>query len=229
MLRHASRALSLKKNVTSPASALGLGLRFSSTYTLPDLPYDYNALEPVISAEIMQLHHSKHHQAYVTGYNKALEAYEAAEHKKDLQAQIALQSLLKFNGGGHINHSIFWNNLAPINAGGGEPPSGAIAAAIDDQFGSLDEFIAKFSAAGAGVQGSGWVWLGLNKELKRLAIQTTPNQDPLATAGLIPLLGVDVWEHAYYLQYKNVRPEYLKNIWKIVNWKDVASRYEQAS
>lgn len=236
MLRHSCQTVSRKLSSVSPAgNGLGLtpiggalGFRFSSTYTLPDLPYDYNALEPVISAEIMQLHHAKHHQAYVTGYNKALESYEEALHKGDTEKQIALHAALRFNGGGHINHSIFWNNLAPPTVGGGEPPSGLLATAIDEEFGSLDGFVKKFSAAGAGVQGSGWVWLGLNKEQKRLVIQTTANQDPLVTTGLIPLLGIDVWEHAYYLQYKNVRPDYLKNIWKVVNWKDVASRYESS-
>eukprot|EP00897_Mesotaenium_endlicherianum_P000625 jgi/Mesen1/10563/ME000843S10067 len=183
--------------------------REASTVTLPDLPYDYGALEPAISGEIMQLHHSKHHQTYVTGYNKALEQYEEAEHKKDIQAQIALQKVLKFHGGGHVNHSIFWQNLAPSKEGGGEPPSGALAAAIDAHYGSLDGLVAKFSAAGAGLQGSGWV-------------------DPLSTVGLVPLLGVDMWEHSYYLQYKNVKADYLKNIWKVVNWKDVAARYESA-
>jgi len=195
------------------------------TERLPDLDYDYGALEPYISGEIMKLHHQKHHQTYITNFNKALEQLESSN---DPAAIVALQSAINFNGGGHVNHSIFWKNLAPANAGGGSPPQGSLAKAIDAHWGSLDKLTAKMNAAGAGVQGSGWVWLGYNKELKRLQVETTQNQDPLSSKGLIPLLGIDVWEHAYYLQYKNVRPDYLKNIWKVVNWKDVANRYESA-
>jgi Fe-Mn family superoxide dismutase len=196
------------------------------TERLPDLDYDYGALEPHISAAIMQLHHQKHHQTYVTNYNKAMEQLQGCN--DDPNAVVALQSAINFNGGGHINHSIFWKNLAPTSAGGGSPPQGSLAKAIDAQFGGLEKLTAKMSTVGAGVQGSGWVWLGYNKELKRLQVETTQNQDPLSSKGLIPLLGIDVWEHAYYLQYKNVRPDYLKNIWKVVNWKDVANRYESA-
>eukprot|EP00271_Cylindrocystis_brebissonii_P011518 TRINITY_DN29360_c0_g1_i1.p1 TRINITY_DN29360_c0_g1~~TRINITY_DN29360_c0_g1_i1.p1 ORF type:complete len:231 (-),score=35.02 TRINITY_DN29360_c0_g1_i1:319-1011(-) len=206
------------------SAAVG-GKRFASKFTLPELPYAYNALEPHISGQIMEIHHSKHHQAYVTGLNKALESLEEKEGTKDVGGQIALQPALRFNGGGHINHSIFWKNLAPVSEGGGEPPQGALASAIERDFHSLDAFIKKASAAGAGVQGSGWVWLGAT-ESGHLVIETTANQDPLVTKGLTPLLGIDVWEHAYYLQYKNVRPDYLSNIWKVVNWKDVADRYK---
>eukprot|EP00245_Coleochaete_scutata_P015585 TRINITY_DN7021_c0_g1_i1.p1 TRINITY_DN7021_c0_g1~~TRINITY_DN7021_c0_g1_i1.p1 ORF type:complete len:233 (-),score=49.08 TRINITY_DN7021_c0_g1_i1:340-1038(-) len=227
-----SRSLGrLGSRFSGPAVAASSAVRFAHTYSLPDLPYDYGALEPAISGEIMKLHHQKHHQAYVTNFNKALEQYEEAEYKMDVLAQIALQSALKFNGGGHANHSLFWQNLAPPKEGGGEPPSGPLASAIEQEFGSLDNFITKFNAAGAGVQGSGWAWLGYDKSLKRIFIDTTSNQDPLTTKGghLVPLLGVDVWEHAYYLQYKNVRPDYLKNIWAVVNWSDVASRYDNVA
>eukprot|EP00850_Spirogloea_muscicola_P003318 SM000013S26487 [mRNA] locus=s13:618564:620294:- [translate_table: standard] len=176
----------------------------------------------------MRLHHQKHHQTYVTNLNKALEQLEAAHGSEDLETEIALQGALKFNGGGHINHTIFWQNLAPPKEGGGELASGKLSSAIDSEFGSLASFKEKFNAAGAALQGSGWVWLGLHPEKKRLLITTTANQDPLSMQGLTPLLGVDVWEHAFYLQYKNVKPEYLKNIWKVVNWKDVEARYELA-
>ncbi|CAM6030182.1 unnamed protein product [Sphagnum balticum] len=203
----------------------GLKTAMRQQEVLPDLPYDYNALEPVISAEIMRLHHQKHHQAYVTGFNKAMEQLNSTS---DPQTIVALQSAINFNGGGHVNHAIFWQNLAPPKEGGGEPPEGNLASAIGSEFGSLDKLIAKMSTTGAGVQGSGWVWLGLIKDMKRLTVETTVNQDPLASKGLIPLLGIDVWEHAYYLQYKNVRPDYLKNIWKVVNWRDVAKRYDSA-
>jgi Fe-Mn family superoxide dismutase len=138
------------------------------------------------------------------------------------------KSKLIFPGGGHVNHSIFWTNLAPPKKGGGAPPTGDLAKRIETQWGSLDNFINKFSTQTAAVQGSGWGWLGYNKEQDRLVIQTLPNQDPLSTTGLAPLLGIDVWEHAYYLQYKNMRPDYLKAIWGVVNWKNVAERLENA-
>jgi Fe-Mn family superoxide dismutase len=198
------------------------------TLTLPPLPYALNALEPVISEKIMSLHYNKHHAAYVANYNKALEKYAEAEQKGDTAAMIALQSALKFNGGGHVNHSIFWSNLAPRSQGGGEAPTGALAAAIDSEWGSLDAFIADFSAKTIAIQGSGWGWLGYCKEHQRLAIATCSNQDPLSICGLVPLLGIDVWEHAYYLQYENVRADYVKAIWNIVNWKNVAERYSKA-
>ncbi|RZC81582.1 hypothetical protein C5167_044158 [Papaver somniferum] len=200
---------------------LSLGFcREFQTVSLPELPYDYSALEPVISGEIMQLHHQKHHQTYVTNYNKALEQLHEAMEKGDSQTVVKLQSSIKFNGGGHINHAIFWKNLIPVNEGGGVPPFGPLGAAIDTNFGSLERLVQIMKAEGAALQGSGWVWLGLDKELKRLV-------DPLVTKGaaLVPLLGIDVWEHAYYLQYKNVRSDYLKNIWKVINWKYATEIY----
>jgi superoxide dismutase, Fe-Mn family len=197
-------------------------------YKLPDLGYDFNALEPVISAEIMMLHYSKHHAGYVANLNKALEQLAEAEQKNDLPAQIALQSAIKFNGGGNINHSIFWTNLAPINKGGGTPPNGELAKAINQDFGSLDKFIETFSAKTTAIQGSGWGWLGYNKANHHLEIATCDNQDPLVLKGLVPILGIDVWEHAYYLQYKNVCADYVKAIWKIINWKNAEERYHQA-
>lgn len=198
-------------------------------YKLPDLEYDFNALEPIISAEIMTLHYTKHHATYVANLNKALEQLSEAEQKNDLPTQIALQSAIKFNGGGNINHSIFWNNLAPIQKGGGTPPEGELAKAINETFGSLDKFIESFSAKTIAIQGSGWGWLGYNKNNRSLEIATCDNQDPLIIKNLIPILGIDVWEHAYYLQYKNVRADYVKAIWKIINWKNAAERYTQAS
>lgn len=197
-------------------------------YKLPELPYALNALEPIISEEIMNLHYNKHHQTYVTNLNKALEQLADAEQKNDLAAQVALQSAIKFNGGGHINHSIFWTNLAPKSKGGGAAPEGALAEAINHTFGSLEKFIEQFSAKAVAIQGSGWAWLGYNKAKGTLEIATCDNQDPLTTKGLIPLLGIDVWEHAYYLQYKNVRADYVKAIWNVINWKNVAERYETA-
>lgn len=195
--------------------------------TLPDLMYDYNALEPVISAEIMQLHHSKHHNAYVTNFNVAAEKAAEAASKNDISAAIALQPALRFNGGGHINHSIFWQNLAPV-AKCGEPTS-ELAGAIQRDFGSMDAMKERVSTAAVAVQGSGWAWLGYDKQTGRLQVAACPNQDPLeATTGLVPLFGIDVWEHAYYLQYKNVRPDYVKAIWKVANWKDISTRFQKA-
>ncbi|KAM1126348.1 hypothetical protein ACFX2B_041040 [Malus domestica] len=172
------------------------------TFSLPDLPYDYGALEPAISGEIMELHHKKHHQAYITNYNKALEQLHDAIGKGDAAAVVKLQSAIKFNGGGHVNHSIFWKNLTPISQGGGESPHSNLGWAIDMSFGSFDALVQKINTEGAALQGSGWVWLALDKELKKLVVETTANQDPLVTKGasLVPLLGIDVWEHAYYLQ-----------------------------
>ncbi|RHZ79502.1 hypothetical protein Glove_144g120 [Diversispora epigaea] len=209
----------------SRAGSAGLVIS-RSKFHLPDLPYDYNALEPIISAEIMKIHHTKHHQAYVTNLNVAEEKFEKALKEDDVREQIALQSALKFNGGGHINHSLFWVNLSPIKEGGGEPPKGQLLSAIQKEFGSLEDFISKFNASTVAVQGSGWGWLGYNKTNKRLEIIALPNQDPLTTHA--PLLGIDVWEHAYYLQYKHARADYLKAIWEVVNWKIVAERYAEA-
>ncbi len=199
-----------------------------TSYQLPELPYDFNALEPVISAEIMELHYSKHHKGYVTNLNLAIEKYHEAEGKSDVAQMIALQSAVKFNGGGHINHSIFWTILAPISKGGGGMPKGELAKMIERDFGSFDSFKEKFTAATTSIQGSGWGWLGFNKGQKQLEITTCNNQDPLSTQGLVPILGVDVWEHAYYLQYKNVRADYVKAIWQILNWKHIEERFAKA-
>lgn len=198
-------------------------------YQLPALSYDFSALEPIISTEIMKLHYEKHHQTYVNNLNQALEKYAEAEQKQDLQTMTSLLQAIKFNGGGHINHSIFWTNLAPQNQEGGTPPTGELAHAINQQFGSLQNLIDQMTAKAIGVQGSGWAWLGYNKTPNRLEITTCENQDPLSTKGLIPLLGIDVWEHSYYLQYKNVRADYVKAIWKVVNWKNVEERYQKAA
>ncbi len=195
---------------------------------LPDLPYDYGDLEPVISAKIMELHHSKHHAGYVKNFNALMEKTAPSIEKHDVAAVIAAHNGLKFNGGGHVNHSIFWTNLAPPSQGGGEPPAGDLAKEIDQTWGSLDNFIADFNGTAGPIQGSGWCWLGYCPKSKRLQLATCCNQDPLSTKGLVPLLGVDVWEHAYYLDYENRRPDYLKAIWGVVNWKNVAQRYQDA-
>lgn len=196
-----------------------------SKHTLPDLPYDYNALEPTISSQIMKLHHTKHHATYVNNLNIAEEKLSEALNKKDTASIIQLQGAIKFNGGGHLNHSIFWKNLSPL---GGEPCK-ELLTGIEESFKGLEDMKQKMSAAAVSVQGSGWAWLGYCKETGRLKVATTSNQDPLEpTTGLVPVLGIDVWEHAYYLQYKNVRADYVKAIWKIVNWNDLSERYAEA-
>jgi len=195
-------------------------------HTLPKLPYDYAALEPIICKEIMEIHHTKHHQTYVTNLNAALEQLDEAKSKNDVSKVIALAPALRFNGGGHINHSIFWQNLSPKKS----QPSNELKCAIEDQWKSFDAFKKEMSAMTVAVQGSGWGWLGYNKKSKKLQIVAMPNQDPLeASTGLVPLFGIDVWEHAYYLQYKNVRPQYVEKIWDIANWDDISCRFQEAS
>lgn len=193
---------------------------------LPELPYDFNALEPVISAEIMELHYSKHHKTYVANLNTALEKYHEAQSKNDLGSMIQLQSAIKFNGGGHINHSIFWSILtSPEKV---SLPQGELSKALNHSFGSFELFQEKLNQATIAIQGSGWGWLGYNKTTKHLEIATCANQDPLAVFGLVPILGIDVWEHAYYLQYKNVRADYVKAIWKVFNWHAIEERLLKA-
>jgi len=195
--------------------------------SLPDLPYAYDALEPHISKEIMEIHHSKHHNAYVTNLNLTLEKVSAAVDAGDADAAKLFDSAINFNHGGHINHSIFWKNLCPPSEY--TAPEGDLLEAIITKYGSLESLQSEFNAKAAAVQGSGWGWLGYNLRSREIVITTTPNQDALLKfQGLEPLLGVDVWEHAYYLQYKNVRPEYLKEVWHVVNWRDVAQRFRAA-
>lgn len=198
------------------------------TYQLPDLPYDFSALEPVLSAEIMELHYTKHHQAYVNNLNIALEQYHEAEIKKDLPSMIALQSSIRFHGGGHVNHSIFWKLLVPCSQRTKDFPTGALSLAIDRDFGSFDHFKEQFTRVTLGVQGSGWGFLGYNKVEKCLVLTTSSNQDPVSMQGFAPLLCIDVWEHAYYLQYKNVRADYVKAIWQIFSWDEVECLYQIA-
>jgi len=212
---------------------LSAGRSFSAaaaiSYSLPSLAFDYAELEPSVSARIMEIHHSKHHQTYVTNLNASLEKYAAAEAKKDIATCIALQGAIKFNGGGHVNHTLFWENLAPKSKGGGGSPSGELGKAIDAKWGNFDNFKSTMSATTAAVQGSGWGWLGYDPAEKGLKIVTCANQDPCSTTGCVPLLGIDVWEHAYYLDYVNVRPDYLKAIWDVVDFKTVESRFAAAT
>jgi len=210
------------------AAASGRGFATSAIlarHNLPSLPYDYAALEPAISGKIMELHHSKHHQTYVNSLNEAEEKYAVAQKARDVKAQIALQPALKFHGGGHLNHSLFWENLAPKSAGGGAPPTGPLADAINSTWGNYDEFKKVVNASLVGIQGSGWSWLVKDGETKQLRIITLPNQDPV-TGKYAPLLGIDAWEHAYYLQYQNRKAEYFNAIWDVINWKAAESRFK---
>ena len=196
-----------------------------SKYTLPDLTYDYGALEPFISGKIMELHHDKHHAAYVNGANAALEAMEAARDSENLTNINKLQKDLAFNLAGHVNHVVFWKNMSPE---GGDKPVGELAAAIDEFFGSFDGFMAHFTAAALGIQGSGWAILAWDVLGQKLIIeQLYDHQGNLAPAS-IPVLMLDMWEHAFYLDYQNVKADYVKAFWNIVNWADVQARFEAA-
>jgi Fe-Mn family superoxide dismutase len=194
-------------------------------YSLPELNYDYAALEPHISARIMELHHSKHHAAYVAGANAALEQMEEARANNSFGAINKLEKDLAFHLGGHINHSIFWTNLAPNAA---DRPSGELAAAIDEFFGSFDAFKAHFSAASLGIQGSGWGILSWDPVGARLIIQQLFDQQANTAQGTVPILQLDMWEHAFYLDYQNVKADYVTAFWNIVNWDNVAQRFAAA-
>ena len=195
-------------------------------YTLPELPYDYAALEPHISAKIMELHHSKHHKTYVDGANTALEKLAEARDKDDLGAVNKLEKDLAFNLGGHTNHSVFWKNLSPE---GGDRPEGDLAAAIDDSFGSFDKFKAHFTANATGIQGSGWSVLAYDSISGKLVIFQLFDQQGNVPVGTLPLLLLDMWEHAFSLDSLNVQADYVKAFWNIVNWQDVAQRLQTAT
>lgn len=194
-------------------------------YTLPELSYDYAALEPHISGKIMQLHHDKHHQGYVTGANTAIAKLAESRDSGDFTNINKLEKDLAFNLAGHVNHTIFWTNLSP---NGGDKPTGELASAIDDNFGSFDKFVAHFTAVSAGIQGSGWgalVWDSLGQKL--LVQQYYDHQGNFAT-GTVPLLLLDMWEHAFYLDYVNVKGDYIKAFWNIADWGNVQKRFEVA-
>lgn len=196
-----------------------------AVYVLPELDYSYDALEPHISAEIMELHHSKHHQAYVDGANAALAALEAAREAGDMAAINLHEKNLAFHLGGHSNHSVFWKNMSPN--GGGEPEA-ELAAAIDKSFGSLENFKKQFTAAAMGLQGSGWAVLAYDTISGGLVTFQLYDQQGNVPVGTVPLLMLDMWEHAFYLDYKNVKAKYVEAWWNVVNWADVAQRYVKA-
>ncbi len=203
-------------------------------FTLPDLPYAFDALEPVIDAKTMEIHHDKHHGGYVSKLNAAVEGTEYADMdiaelcSKIEQVPESKRTAVRNNGGGHCNHSLFWQVMAPKGKGGGGSPEGDLAKAIDSAFGSFDSFKEKFADAAAGRFGSGWAWLGVSGG--KLCICSTPNQDnplmgKLVDCNCLPILGLDVWEHAYYLNYQNRRPDYIKAWWDVVNWSQVAENF----
>jgi Fe-Mn family superoxide dismutase len=200
-------------------------------YELPPLPYNYDALEPHIDARTMEIHHTKHHQTYTDKLNAALEKCPPEVQEKDIveilsnldQVPGDQKSAINFNGGGFDNHRIFWNNMK--SNGGGEP-RGSIADAINTSFGSFSDFKEKFSSTTILIQGSGWGWLVYNPSTKKVEYKAMPNQTSPRTEGLIPLLGCDVWEHSYYLKYQNRRPDYVSAWWNVVNWDDVANRFD---
>jgi Fe-Mn family superoxide dismutase len=199
-------------------------------FELPPLPYAFDALEPHIDAQTMEIHHDKHHGTYVTNLNKAVEGTDLASKSiEDLVSNLdqvpeAKRTAVRNNGGGHVNHTFFWELLAP---GGGSEPTGALATAINETFGSVDALKEEVNAAGAGRFGSGWAWLVVDGSGK-LAVVSTPNQDSPLTDGQTPVVGVDVWEHAYYLKYQNKRPDYLKAFWNVVNWDVANQNFEKA-
>lgn len=199
-------------------------------YELPPLPYAFNALEPHIDAKTMEIHHGKHHQAYVTNLNKALEGTDLGN--QPIEALISkidtvpenIRTAVRNNGGGHANHSMFWTIMGK---GKGGKPSGKIGQAIDSQLGGFDKFKEDIGKAGVGRFGSGWAWLSLDKN-KKLLIESTPNQDSPLMHGNRPIMGVDVWEHAYYLLYQNRRPDYIAAWWNVVDWDAIEKRYQEA-
>jgi len=198
-------------------------------YELPKMPYAYDALEPHIDAKTMEIHYSKHHQAYTNGLNTALESLGSELQNMELtklltnldKAPENVRGAVNFHGGGYDNHTLFWNNMKP---NGGGTPGGKVADAIKSVFGSFDTFKEKFSKDTGAIQGSGWGWLAYNPSTKKVEFTTMPNQTSPRTKGLTPLLGLDVWEHAYYLKYQNKRPDYIAAWWNVVNWDEVEKR-----
>jgi Fe-Mn family superoxide dismutase len=216
--------------VWSLTTLISLQGGFAMAYTLPPLPYAFDALEPHIDAKTMEIHHDKHHATYVNNLNKALEGSDLGNQPiEQLISKIdsvpeKIRTAVRNNGGGHANHSMFWLLLAKSGSGA---PSGEISKAIESTFGSLDEFKKKFTEAALGRFGSGWAWLSLDKG-KKLIIESTPNQDSPLMHGNTPILGLDVWEHAYYLKYQNRRPDYVAAFYNVINWNEVGKRFSAA-
>ncbi|CAH1392212.1 unnamed protein product [Nezara viridula] len=211
----------LKRTLAKPSRSI----LWKSLHTLPELTYSYDALVPIISKDIMELHHMKYHKTYVTNLNEIEKKMKEALSKQDVNEVARLTPYLKFNGGGHINHCIFWKNLSPE----GGDPSEELCEAFTRDFGDFRGFKKELQTLANGIHGGGWAWLGYNRGYKRLELVALENQDPLeGTTGLVPLLGIDVFEHAYHLQYSNRRSQYVEKIFEIINWEDVSERYKEA-
>jgi len=217
----------IRSGPVSPA-ALGFDAQLSE-YTLPELPYAYDALEPVIDEQTMRIHHGKHHAGYVKGANNALKQLEAIRLGAGDAGLIQhWQRQLSFHMGGHMNHTLFWSGMKPENAGGGGQPSGNLANQITNDFGSFRGFGKQFTSAATKVEGSGWGWLVYEPAAKRLMVLQMQNQQDMMFSGAVPLLGVDVWEHAYYLKYQNRRADYVQAFMRIINWDEISIRFESA-
>lgn len=204
---------------------------FSNKLVLPKLDYEYGDLEPVLGKELVELHHSKHHQTYITNYNNLVPVLEEAVKKGDTEKIISLGNALKFNGGSHINHSIYWTNLSPVKKNGGQVPdkNSLFRQHIEKTWGSIEKFQEMFTNNTLAIQGSGWGWLIYDKNTSSLIFKELPNQDPVCMFnGLVPLFTIDMWEHAFYVTYKNAKVNYVKELWKVVNWKNIEERYNLA-
>ncbi|CDK25233.1 unnamed protein product [Kuraishia capsulata CBS 1993] len=219
----------LRTSIRSAKPALQsrqLGNAIRTKISLPDLDWDFGALEPYISGQINELHYTKHHQTYVTGFNTAIEQYAEAKEAGEVKKAVELQKQINFHGGGYLNHNLFWKNLAPPSQGGGELPaeSSALGKAVIDQYKSFDNLVAVTNSKLAGIQGSGWAFIAKNKLNGAIEVIQTQNQDT-ALDPYIPLVAIDAWEHAYYLQYQNVKVDYFKAIWNVINWKEAEKRF----
>lgn len=223
----------MNRHVWKRIKAFNYKINIMSKYELPPLPYSFDALEPSIDAKTMEIHYTKHHQTYTNNLNAALEKCSEEIQNKDIidvlnnldSVPNDVRGAINFNGGGFDNHRIFWNNMTPN--GGGEP-QGPVAEAIDKTFGSFANFKEKFTTSTVAIQGSGWGWLIFDSPNNKVDYKSMPNQTSPRTEGLIPLLGCDVWEHAYYLKYQNKRPDYVNAWWNLINWQDVNDRYKKS-
>lgn len=223
----------MNRHVWKRIKAFTYKIDIMSKYELPPLPYSFDALEPYIDAKTMEIHYTKHHQTYTNNLNAALEKCSEEIQNKDIidvlnnldSVPNDVRGAINFNGGGFDNHRIFWNNMTPN--GGGEP-QGPVAEAIDKTFGSFANFKEKFTTSTVAIQGSGWGWLIFDSTNNKVDYKSMPNQTSPRTEGLIPLLGCDVWEHAYYLKYQNKRPDYVNAWWNLINWQDVNDRYKKS-
>lgn len=223
----------MNRHVWKRIKAFNYKIDIMSKYELPPLPYSFDALEPYIDAKTMEIHYTKHHQTYTNNLNAALEKCSEEIQNKDIidvlnnldSVPNDVRGAINFNGGGFDNHRIFWNNMTPN--GGGEP-QGPVAEAIDKTFGSFANFKEKFTTSTVAIQGSGWGWLIFDSTNNKVDYKSMPNQTSPRTEGLIPLLGCDVWEHAYYLKYQNKRPDYVNAWWNLINWQDVNDRYKKS-